>query len=213
MVLRRWGEYAFIRPGREMLFSKVDKESKYKAKNLIDVAVYRIADAGFAQLKKFLEAAWRHRQALTPPASQRSGRSTAGGSAPLREGKALAASERVNRRGSRCGLRAYRRHATHQYDPSSVPELHVRRRYRITTCPKRLRACAASQGRFFNGIRDHTGHARELGHGGVGRFLLVRQRDAEARVFARLRRDADAPAGLAHEVAHHVHADAARRLH
>ena len=59
MVLRRWGEYAFIRPGREMLFSKVDKESKYKAKNVCDVAVYRIADAGFAQLKKF--ARWhRH---------------------------------------------------------------------------------------------------------------------------------------------------------
>jgi len=56
MVIRRWGEYAFIRPGREMLFSKVDKESKYKAKNLINVAVYRLADAGFAQLKKFLEA-------------------------------------------------------------------------------------------------------------------------------------------------------------
>jgi ATP:ADP antiporter, AAA family len=55
MVIRRWGEYAFIRPGREMLFSKVDKESKYKAKNLIDVAAYRIADAGFAQLKKFIE--------------------------------------------------------------------------------------------------------------------------------------------------------------
>jgi AAA family ATP:ADP antiporter len=56
MIIRRWGEYAFIRPGREMLFSKVNRESKYKAKNLIDVAVYRIADAGFAQLKKFLEA-------------------------------------------------------------------------------------------------------------------------------------------------------------
>jgi AAA family ATP:ADP antiporter len=56
MVLRRWGEYAFIRPGREMLFSKVDKESKYKAKNVCDVAVYRIADAGFAQLKKILDA-------------------------------------------------------------------------------------------------------------------------------------------------------------
>jgi len=52
MVLRRWGEYALIRPGREMLFSKVDKESKYKAKNVCDVAVYRIADAGFAQIKK-----------------------------------------------------------------------------------------------------------------------------------------------------------------
>ncbi len=56
MVIRRWGEYAFIRPGREMLFSKVDRESKYKAKNLLDVAVYRIADATFAQLKKALEA-------------------------------------------------------------------------------------------------------------------------------------------------------------
>jgi AAA family ATP:ADP antiporter len=56
MVIRRWGEYAFIRPGREMLFSVVDRESKYKAKNLLDVAVYRIADAGFAQLKKALEA-------------------------------------------------------------------------------------------------------------------------------------------------------------
>ncbi len=56
MVLRRWGEYAFIRPGREMLFSKVDKESKYKAKNVCDVAVYRIADAGFAQIKKLLDA-------------------------------------------------------------------------------------------------------------------------------------------------------------
>lgn len=55
MVLRRWGEYAFIRPGREMLFSKVDKESKYKAKNVCDVAVYRIADAGFAQIKKVLD--------------------------------------------------------------------------------------------------------------------------------------------------------------
>lgn len=56
MVLRRWGEYALIRPGREMLFSKVDKESKYKAKNVCDVAVYRIADAAFAQAKKLLDA-------------------------------------------------------------------------------------------------------------------------------------------------------------
>jgi AAA family ATP:ADP antiporter len=39
MVVRRWGEYALIRPGREMLFSKVDRESKYKAKNVCDVAL------------------------------------------------------------------------------------------------------------------------------------------------------------------------------
>jgi len=55
MVIRRWGEYALIRPGREMLFSKVDKESKYKAKNVCDVAVYRIADATFAHVKKLLD--------------------------------------------------------------------------------------------------------------------------------------------------------------
>ncbi|HUQ11551.1 MAG TPA: MFS transporter [Steroidobacteraceae bacterium] len=55
MVVRRWGEYAFIRPGREMLFSVVDRESKYKAKNVCDVAVYRTADAAFAQIKKLLD--------------------------------------------------------------------------------------------------------------------------------------------------------------
>ena len=43
-ILRRAGEYAFVRPGREMLWSPLDKETKYKAKNTIDVPVYRIAD-------------------------------------------------------------------------------------------------------------------------------------------------------------------------
>lgn len=56
MVLRRWGEYAFIRPGREMLFSRLDTESKYKAKNLIDVPVYRGADMLVAQLQNALRA-------------------------------------------------------------------------------------------------------------------------------------------------------------
>ena len=56
MIVRRWGEYSFIRPGREMLFSQLDTETKYKAKNLIDVAVYRGADAGLAQASKALGA-------------------------------------------------------------------------------------------------------------------------------------------------------------
>ena len=55
MVIRRWGEYAFVRPGREMLMSRLDRESKYKAKNLIDVPVYRTADFLFAQANKALE--------------------------------------------------------------------------------------------------------------------------------------------------------------
>jgi AAA family ATP:ADP antiporter len=54
-VARRAGEYAFIRPGREMLFSAVDTETKYKAKNLIDVPVYRGGDALSAQVKAGLE--------------------------------------------------------------------------------------------------------------------------------------------------------------
>lgn len=45
MVVRRAGEYAFVRPGREMLFTVVSPEAKYKAKNFIDTVVYRGADA------------------------------------------------------------------------------------------------------------------------------------------------------------------------
>jgi AAA family ATP:ADP antiporter len=56
MVLRRWGEYAFIRPGREMLWSRLDTESKYKAKNFIDVPVYRAADYVGAQANTALTA-------------------------------------------------------------------------------------------------------------------------------------------------------------
>jgi len=56
LVARRWGEYAFIRPGREMLFSALDTETKYKAKNFIDVPVYRAADYVGAQAKTALDA-------------------------------------------------------------------------------------------------------------------------------------------------------------
>ena len=56
LILRRWGEYSFIRPGREMLFSTLDTETKYKAKNFIDVPVYRAADYVGAQAKTALDA-------------------------------------------------------------------------------------------------------------------------------------------------------------
>lgn len=51
-VARRAGEYAFVRPGREMLWGPLDKETKYKAKNFADVAVYRGADALVAQFQQ-----------------------------------------------------------------------------------------------------------------------------------------------------------------
>ena len=57
IVGRRFGEYAFVRPGREMLFGPLDKETKYKAKNLIDVPVYRGADAAAAQVQVGVEGA------------------------------------------------------------------------------------------------------------------------------------------------------------
>jgi ATP:ADP antiporter, AAA family len=44
MIVRRVGEYALVRPGREMLFTNVDAETKYKAKNAIDTFVYRGGD-------------------------------------------------------------------------------------------------------------------------------------------------------------------------
>lgn len=56
MVLRRVGEYAFIRPGREMLFSVVDAETKYKSKNAIDTAVYRGGDVISAWLNTAIVA-------------------------------------------------------------------------------------------------------------------------------------------------------------
>lgn len=54
-VLRRAGEYAFVRPGREMLWSRMDTETKYKAKCLIDVPVYRGADALVAQVSNGMQ--------------------------------------------------------------------------------------------------------------------------------------------------------------
>ena len=54
-VARRAGEYAFVRPGREMLWSVFDSETKYKAKNFVDVPVYRGADALVAQVTTNVE--------------------------------------------------------------------------------------------------------------------------------------------------------------
>lgn len=44
-VIRRAGNYAIMRPGREMLFSILTAEEKYKVKNFIDTVVYRGGDA------------------------------------------------------------------------------------------------------------------------------------------------------------------------
>ncbi len=43
-IARRAGNYAITRPGREMLFTQVDAETRYKAKPVIDIVVYRGGD-------------------------------------------------------------------------------------------------------------------------------------------------------------------------
>lgn len=43
-TIRRAGNYALMRPAREMLYVVLDREQKYKAKNFIDTSVYRAGD-------------------------------------------------------------------------------------------------------------------------------------------------------------------------
>jgi AAA family ATP:ADP antiporter len=44
-VARRAGNYGITRPGREMLFTAVDRETRFKAKPVVDIVVYRGGDA------------------------------------------------------------------------------------------------------------------------------------------------------------------------
>lgn len=54
---RRIGEYAFVRPAREMLFSVVSNQDRYRVKSVIDVPVYRGGDALSSQVQTGLDSA------------------------------------------------------------------------------------------------------------------------------------------------------------
>jgi len=56
-AVRRAAQYALTRPARENLFTPLDAEAKYKAKNFIDTAVYRGGDAGSIWIFSWLRAA------------------------------------------------------------------------------------------------------------------------------------------------------------
>jgi AAA family ATP:ADP antiporter len=55
-VLRRVGEYALSKPAREVLFTVVSREEKYKAKNFIDTAISRAGDASTGWLVSGIKA-------------------------------------------------------------------------------------------------------------------------------------------------------------
>ena len=53
-VFRRGGNYGLTRPAREMLYTHVTKEDRFKAKPVIDIVVYRGGDAVSSSLFAFL---------------------------------------------------------------------------------------------------------------------------------------------------------------
>jgi AAA family ATP:ADP antiporter len=55
-VLQRWMNFAVANPARQVFFTVLDREEKYKAKNLIDVVVYRGSDTLYAWVYESLAA-------------------------------------------------------------------------------------------------------------------------------------------------------------
>jgi ATP:ADP antiporter, AAA family len=55
-VVRRVTQYAIARPSREISFAVLDQEQRYRAKNVIDIAVYRFGDASASLMQAALRA-------------------------------------------------------------------------------------------------------------------------------------------------------------
>jgi AAA family ATP:ADP antiporter len=55
-ALQRISQYAIARPSREVLFTVIDQQSKYKAKNVIDTVVYRFGDLTAAWMQAGMRA-------------------------------------------------------------------------------------------------------------------------------------------------------------
>jgi AAA family ATP:ADP antiporter len=56
-VAQRWMNFAIANPARQVFFTVVEREEKYKAKNLIDVVIYRGSDALYGWVFDILQAA------------------------------------------------------------------------------------------------------------------------------------------------------------
>jgi ATP:ADP antiporter, AAA family len=55
-VVQRWMNFAVANPARQIFFTVVGREEKYKAKNLIDVVIYRGSDALYGWVFETLQA-------------------------------------------------------------------------------------------------------------------------------------------------------------
>ena len=56
-IVHRAGDFSLMRPGRETIYTTVDAESRYKAKNFIDTTVYRANDAAVAWIMAAIRTA------------------------------------------------------------------------------------------------------------------------------------------------------------
>jgi AAA family ATP:ADP antiporter len=56
-VVQRWMNFAIANPARQVFFTVIPREDKYKAKNLIDVVIYRGSDALYGWVFDLLQAA------------------------------------------------------------------------------------------------------------------------------------------------------------
>ena len=55
-IVQRWMNFAIANPARQVFFTVIGREDKYKAKNLIDVVVYRGSDALYGWVFDGLQA-------------------------------------------------------------------------------------------------------------------------------------------------------------
>jgi AAA family ATP:ADP antiporter len=55
-AVRRAAHFGIERPAREILFTDVNREERYKSKSFIDTVVYRASDAGTAWMSSGLQA-------------------------------------------------------------------------------------------------------------------------------------------------------------
>jgi ATP:ADP antiporter, AAA family len=55
-IVQRWMNFAIANPARQVFFTVLDREAKYKAKNLIDVVIYRGSDALYGWVFDSLQA-------------------------------------------------------------------------------------------------------------------------------------------------------------
>jgi AAA family ATP:ADP antiporter len=56
-VVRRVSQYAIARPSREICFTVVEQDSRYKVKNVIDTVIYRFGDVSAAWVQSGMRAA------------------------------------------------------------------------------------------------------------------------------------------------------------